>query len=391
MGTEVLRSNFIGQVCTRCLMDQSDPLVTFSEEGVCSHCLNYNEIVRPQILKMQAGHSGAREEMVAQIRGWRKGAYDCAIGVSGGVDSSYLLHLAKVELGLNPLVIHVDAGWNSEIAVRNIENLVKKLKLDLHTEVIDWNEMRDLQLAFLQASVPNQDIPQDMAYMAILHQIPAKMGIKHVLVGSNLATECILPKAWVFNALDGRHVRSIHKKFGRVKLKTFPIVNLLDVKIFYPKIYGQKKWAPLNFFPYNKSQAMQFLIDEYGWRYYGGKHYESSWTEFYQSYYLPKKFGWDKRKPHLSSLIVSGQITRDEALAEFHKPIYEDRRVQELKSFVANKLGITPSGLEAFMALPNKRHEDYPSDQYLVTMKRKILNFLGKSKKPMEEYRLKHS
>ena len=349
------------QICTKTIMDTTDPDIIFDKEGVCNYVHDYSQSVKSEFDKKKKERDLASMVLKIKDEGKTK-EYDCIIGLSGGVDSCYLAYMAVNLFKLRPLAIHVDGGWNSELSVRNIELVVKKLGIDLYTVVVDWSEMKDIQVAFLKASVANQDIPQDHAFFAALYKEASKRGIKYILTGSNNATESILPVSWGYNAMDDRHITSIHKKFGNKKIKNFPIVSFLSYYVYYPFIKGVSILKPLNYIDYIKSDAINLLERELGWRYYGGKHYESRFTKFFQSYYLPTKFGFDKRKAHLSSLIVSGQMTREEALKEIAKPLYNNIELQEDQEFVLKKLGIEKEDWDTIMALPKKTFRDYPSN-----------------------------
>jgi N-acetyl sugar amidotransferase len=342
-------------------MDSSDINISFDENGVCNHCREAEMKLKNGWFPNEIGRVKLNNISEKIRKSINKGSYDSIVGVSGGVDSSYLLHLVKVEMGLNPLVVHVDAGWNSEIAVSNIEKLIKKLNLDLVTYVVDWEEIKDLQLAYLISSLPNQDVPQDHAFFAKLYEIASKKGIKYVITGSNLSSESILPRTWGHDSMDSIQLKYIHKKFGKIKLKSYPIVSYFKYKIYYPFILKMKVIKPLNFIDYDKNKAIKFLEDNYNWNYYGGKHHESNWTKFFQSYYLPVKFGFDKRKAHLSSMIVSKQITREEALLELSKPLYNDVELERDKTHISKKLGISYDELNRILKLENKTHNDYPN------------------------------
>lgn len=355
-------SNQNYQVCTRCVMDTSDPEISFNEQGLCNHCQRYDFMVKDIVERAQSGgRLGELDAMVDTIKAAGKGKdYDCIMGLSGGVDSSYVAYTAK-RLGLRPLAVHFDSGWNSELAVNNIENIVKKLKIDLYTHVVNWDEMRDLQLAFFKASVANCDIPTDHAFPAILLDQASRHGIKYVLSGSNYATEFILPSSWGYQSGDLRHLKDIHSKFGKSRLREYPTIGFFKQYIWYPYVRGIKTFKPLNYLPYNKFEAKRVIMNELGWRDYGGKHYESIFTRFFQGYYLPKKFGYDKRLAHLSSLINSGQLGREEALEELRQPTYEPELQDEDKQFVAKKLGVSVDELEAIFARPNKDYSEYAS------------------------------
>ncbi len=350
------------RMCTQCVMDTTDPDIVFDEEGVCNHCHYFHNGLAPYWFPDARGEV-LLQKMIAQVKEYGKDKpYDSIIGLSGGVDSSYLA--VKVgEWGLRSLAVHVDAGWNSELAVKNIEQIVTKVGLDLVTHVVDWEDMRELQLAFLRSNLANQDVPQDHAFFAALYHYSVKNDIKFVISGSNYATEGILPQSWGYDAMDARHVRAIHKHFGRRKLHEFPIVSFLDYHFYYPKIKKMTILRPLNYIPYNKSMAIDYLEKNYGWRYYGGKHYESRWTHFFQAYYLPTKFGYDKRKAHLASLVVAGEMSRDAALKELEKPLYTENELAEDKAFVAKKLGITVDELEDLVAQPPRHYSEFPNSE----------------------------
>lgn len=360
------------RVCARCVMDTTDPMIRFNEQGICSHCHYFDEIIKPNWWPNQQGEL-MLECMLEKVKSHGKGRrYDCIVGVSGGVDSSYLT-TKIVERGLRPLMVHVDAGWNSELAVKNIEQLINKLRLDLITHVVNWEEMRDLQLAFLRSNVANQDVPQDHAFFAALYNFAVKENIKYVISGSNYATESLLPQAWGYDAMDVKHLEAIHRQFGTKPLKTFPRVSFFEFYIYYPRVLKMQVLAPLNYMPYRRSVAIETLERDYGWRYYGGKHYESRWTRFFQAHYLPVKFGYDKRKAHLSSLIVAGEITRNEALEELKVPLYDERELASDKLFVAKKLGVTVEELQALIDSPPRDYSEFPNNEARKLMAMKTL------------------
>jgi N-acetyl sugar amidotransferase len=316
---------------------------------------------------VDAAMAGERADELAAIVETIKAAgkgkqYDCVIGVSGGVDSSYLA-LQAVKLGLRPLAVHFDSGWNSELAVDNIHNIVSKLGLDLVTDVVDWREMRDLQLSFLKSGVTDWDIPMDHAFPAVAYREAAKHGIRYILSGTNFATESIMPSAWGFNGADARHLKAIHRRFGKVKLKTYPTMGIFKRYLWYGYIRPMTTVNLLNYMRYVKSEAKQAITDELGWRDYGGKHYESVFTRYYQGSYLPKRFGWDKRKGHLSSLIVSGQTTREQALKELDQVDYPPELEKQDHEFIAKKLGLSVAELDAIVARPPVSHLEYPNSQ----------------------------
>jgi N-acetyl sugar amidotransferase len=299
-------------------------------------------------------------DAVKQYGSGRK--YDCIIGLSGGVDSSFLA--AKVaQWGLRPLVVHVDGGWNSELAVMNIEQICRRLDLDLVTHVVDWEEMREMQLSFLRSNLANQDVPQDHAFFAALYGYAEKSGIKYVMSGGNFATESILPASWGYDAMDATHLRSIRKIFGSRPMGKFPVVGFFDYYVKYPFLLKMEVLRPLNFLPYSKQGAIEVLERDYGWRYYGGKHYESRWTRFFQAYYLPYKFGYDKRKAHFSSLIVSCQMTREQALEALSEPLYDPQLLEDDKRFICKKLRISMEEFERLMAEPARHFSEFPNHQ----------------------------
>lgn len=353
------------QRCVRCLMDTTDTLITFDEHGVCMHCRGF-DATAPQVWRPNDEGRRYIEGMVEHIkRENRDKDYDVVVGLSGGADSSYLAYKAA-ELGLRALMVHVDTGWNSELAVKNIENIVKKLKFDLHTIVIDWENMKDLQLAYLWSGVANQDTPQDHAIFTCLYRIVLQTGIKYTLSGVNFATECILPTCWGYNALDSRQLRAIHKRFGRRPLDNFPVITFAEycaLRLSFPQPSAYVSIPLLNYMPYDKPAAMALLASELGFRPYAAKHGESRFTKFYQGHLLPTKWGFDKRLPHLSSLIVSGQITRDEALKKLQEPRYDPRELEEDIDFFCKKLGLSRADYDVMMALPVHNYQDYPNNQ----------------------------
>ena len=371
-------------VCKRCVMDSTDPEIIFNDQGICNHCIKAESFKEGNWFPNEVGKKKL-EKMAAEIKKATKGQeYNAIIGLSGGVDSSYLAYVATKIMKLKVLAVHVDGGWNSDEAVSNIQNLTNKLNIDLHTVVINWQEMKDLQLAFFKASVANQDTPQDHAFFAGLYDFATKFGIKYVLSGGNFATESILPPAWGYDAMDSRQLKDIHNKFGNKKLKSFPTVGFFKYHLYYPKILGMKVVRPLNLMPYDKNEAIDFMTKNLGWKYYGGKHYESVFTKFFQSYYLPTKFGYDKRKAHFSSMIVSGQMSRDEALKELKKPSYDKKTIKNDIEYVAKKLDITVVEFENLIKSPNKTFHDYKSNYALRNFIKSVLGFLSKIKKTLK-------
>lgn len=365
-------------ICAHCIMDTSDSNITFDARGWCDYCNNYYENILPN---WHTDERGEREIMSAVEKIKRHGQgrdHDCLIGISGGVDSSYVTYLAKAKFGLRPLLFHVDAGWNSQQAVNNIEKLVDGLDIDLHTEVVDWQEMRDLQLAFFKAAVPHLDTPQDHAFFAGLYNFAAKNGFKYILTGANYSTECVRePLEWHYHASDLRQLKDIHRRFGTRPLKTFPMADILKFKIYYRYVKGVQVVKPLNQVPYFKEQAMQELVDKFGWQRYAHKHYESRFTRFYEGYWLPQKFGYDKRRAHFSSLILTGQLPRDEALKKIAAPAYDEETLAQDFEYIATKLGLTVTQLQALMATPNRTFRDYDNAMAIMELGTRVLRAFG--------------
>ena len=359
------------QMCTRCIMDTTDPCIEFDEYGVCNHCRKYDELVKEYRCSNES-NSARLADIVNKIKTAGKNkAYDCIIGVSGGVDSTYTLYMAN-KLGLRPLAVHFDNGWNSEYSAHNIEELVKRLNIDLSTYVNDWEEFRDLQLSFLKASVPCGEIPTDHAISAVLYRFAIKENIQFIITGSNVSTEGILPASWGYDLKDSRYILGIQKYFGTVNMKSYPSYNLLNL-FYYHVIKRIKIIRILNYMPYNKSNAKRIIQDELGWKDYGGKHYESTYTRFFQAYVLPRKFNIDKRRAHLSSLICSGQITREETIKEMAEPLYKDNKAMlEEKHYALKKLGLTEAEFENIMKQPCKTYRDYRSNYLLLTLIRNL-------------------
>jgi N-acetyl sugar amidotransferase len=346
------------QVCTRCVMDTSDPEIVFDAAGVCNHCHTHEEALAKNFF---SGAEGDRRlaEIAERIRAEGKGRdYDCLIGVSGGVDSTYTAWQVK-QMGLRPLAVHLDNGWNSDIAVRNISNALGKLKIDLHTHVIDWEEYKDIQRSFLLASVPDVEIPSDHAILATLYRTAAKHGIRSIISGSNLRTESHLPRAWSQGHLDYGYIHDIHSRFGSGRVKTFPHLSFVDY-VNHVRA-GPKPVDVLNYVDYTKQGAVDLIQRELGWQDYGGKHHENVFTRWYQGCYLPRKFGFDKRRTHLSSLISTGQMTRDAALAALQPPPYDEQAQEDDCLYVAKKLDFTKPEFDAIMTAEPKHFRDYNS------------------------------
>lgn len=364
--------------CTRCVMDTTDPDITFDLQGICNHCLYFDQVTRKEWFPNDQGERKWAISLDEIRRVGRGQEYDCILGLSGGVDSSYLALKAK-DWGLRPLVVHVDAGWNSEVAVANIEKIVTHCNFDLHTHVVDWEEMRDLHLAYLKAGVPNQDVPQDHVFFASLYHFATHNNIRYILSGGNLATEGIFPKAWLGSAMDAINLKAIYAKYGERPLKTYSTISFFDYYFWYPFIKKMRTARPLNYMPYDKQQAVTELEQKIGWRAYGRKHGESLFTKLFQNYYLPVKFDYDKRKPHLSSLIVSGQMSREEALAKLAEPLYEPQELEVDIAYLCRKLRITRQQFDGYLSAPSHHHTDFPTWDGRYRMFKKMQSLIERS------------
>lgn len=370
------------RICTNCVMDITDSKITFDENGVCDHCRRFYKEILPNWHPDETGRK-TLDKIVERIKQAGRGkSFDCILGISGGIDSSYLTYVAKEKLGLRPLVFHVDAGWNSQVAVNNIEKLIEKLGLDLYTEVIDWEEMRDLQLAFFKSCVSHIDLPQDHAFFATMYNFADKHKVRYILTGANISTECVRnPLEWIYYGTDTIQIRDIHDKFGKAPLNRFPLSNILRHKILLCYIKGIEVVTPLNYVPYNKKEAIRFLADNFGWQVYPQKHFESRFTKFYEGYWLPKRFGFDTRKVQFSSLILTGQMTREDALEELSVAPYDENTIAQDFEYVATKLGITVEELQTYMDAPKKYVHDYKSQQALFQIGAKLMYLLGLDKR----------
>lgn len=351
------------QICTRCIMDTSDPEISFDQNGICNNCKKGESLMKINLHKGEEGKIKLAS-IVDRIKKNGKGkAYDCVIGVSGGVDSTYVAYLTT-KLGLRPLAVHLDNGWDSELSVSNIEKALKKLNIELQTEVLDWDEFRNLQLAFLRASVPDLEIPSDHAIVAVMFKTARDNGLKYILAGHNTATESILPRTWSQGHYDWKYISTLNKLFGTSALKTYPHFSMQKYIINRQRF----TWVNiLDYVDYSKNEAMKVLENELSWQYYGGKHYESVYTRFIQGYILPQKFGFDKRRAHLSNLICMGEVSREEALELMQDAPYSNELQEEDRRYVIKKLGLTEDEFDQLMNLPNKYYGDYPSYNQTLT------------------------
>lgn len=348
------------RTCQRCVLGTSDHCsIAFDQDGICNYCRDF-ERRWTMLPRTDAERERALDAVVQRIKNTGRGRpYDCILGISGGVDSSYLAYIAA-QLGLRPLVVHFDNGWNSETAVQNVERIVNTLGFDLHTFVIEWEEFREMQLAYLRASVIDIEVLTDHAIYGTLYRIAIERGIPFILSGNNEATEGILPGDWIYPKQDHINIKAIYKAFGRRPLRTYPFLNWRTKRRI--RRSGIEIVTLLDIVPYSKALAKKTIQQQLGWRDYGGKHYESVWTRFYQGYILPRKFGIDKRKAHLSTLINSGQITKGEALNELDQPIYPPALFEKDYTFALKKLELTAPEFEALMNLPGRSHYDFDTE-----------------------------
>jgi len=362
-------------------MDTSDSRIHFDTNGMCDHCNDFYTNVKPH-WNVNASSRDELSKIIDNIKEDGKGKdFDCILGLSGGVDSSYMLHIAVKEFGLRPLVFHVDGGWNSELAVHNIQMLVDKLGLDLYTEVINWEEMKDFQLAFFKSGVPHIDIPQDHAFVATLYNFAHKYNIKYILNGGNISTECVRnPMEFLYYGTDMAQINDIRKKFGLIKMDSYPFSSVLRHKFFLRYVKGVKVIKSLNYMPYIKSDALRLLENEYGWKPYPQKHFESRFTKFYEGYWLPERFGFDTRRVQFSSLILTGQMKREDALEQLKKTAYNPVTIDDEFNFIATKLGITSFELREYFKMPKKFYWDYKNQEKLFNIGAKILKFIGVEK-----------
>ncbi len=356
--------------------NKSDPLISFDNEGICNHCHEFDEVVA-RLPQSDEERKRRFDSLITEMKEHGKGKeFDCVLGISGGVDSAYLAYIAK-KAELRILAVHVDAGWNTDVAVENIKKLCSKLDIELHTIVVDWTTMKELQRAYMFSGLPNLDVPQDHAFLAGTYKFAREYGINYMLNGSNYQTEGILPKNYGYSALDLTNIKDVYKKCGRgrVSLKKYPQMSLFTYSLMY--LGKTKRVNLLNYIPYSKKMAIDFLHNEFDWNYYGGKHFESRFTKFFQSYYLPKKFGYEKKRAHISSLIVGGEITREEGLVEMDdNTIYTEAEMLEDKKYIMKKLDISDDEWDGIMSAKNKTEDDYKNNKKLmnkmVELKRKL-------------------
>ena len=358
-------------------MDTSDPSITFSDDGICDNCNQFENVTKKYWFDKQ-NDKESFNNIIKKVKSSKKGKYDCILGLSGGIDSSYLLHYAVTKLNLNPLVFHVDGGWNSDISVSNIKFLVSKLNLDLYTEVINWEEMRTFQLAFFKSGVPHIDIPQDHAFISTLYNYANKNGIKWILNGGNISTECIRnPLKYFYYGTDMKHINYLRKNFGAKKMPTYPFSSIIRHKIFLRYLRRVKVLKLLDYIDYNKGQALKELVEIYGWKPYPRKHFESRFTRYYEGYWLPKRFGFDTRRVQFSSLIATNQLTREEAIERLKNPEFSEKEAESESKYVANKLKITYEELISYRDMEKKYYYDFPNSLSLFKLGAKFLQNIG--------------
>lgn len=370
-------------ICSNCIMDTSDPYVIFDKRGWCEYCNNFNDQIKPN---WQAGVEGvySLQKLSKSIKGeGPKKDFDCIIGLSGGLDSSYVAYIAKEKMGLRPLLFHVDAGWNTDQAVGNIEKLVDGLGLDLYTDVVNWGAVKRMQVAFLRSGIPDQDLVQDAAFFSGLYKFARQYGIKHIITGSNFSTECCRePEEWGgYLGIDKTLFSDIWAKCGDGKPNDFPLVDILVYKVLYQKILGMKVHHPLNLVPYVKKDAEDELEQRFGWQRFKHKHHESRFTRFYEDYWLPRRFGFEKRRAHFSSLIMTGQMTREQALDRISKPEMDEHFLKQEFEYVAHKLDLTVNELQALFDSPKKTFRDYKNKRDLIGFGANVMRKLGLEKR----------
>lgn len=375
--------NSFYQVCTKTIMDTSDPDIQFNAQGESDYYVNFVSNIRPSWRTDEKAYKELmRISEQIKLDGKNKD-FDCIIGLSGGLDSSYCAYVAVKVMGLRPLLFHVDAGWNTDTAVSNIEKLVNGLGVDLYTEVINWEEMKDLQLAFFKSQIPDIDTPQDVAFFSGLYKFARKNKIKYILTGGNFSTECCRePEAWgAFPGIDNRLIKDIHKKFGTRHLSTFPIVDILTYKLYYRYILGMKVIKPLNYIPFIKKDAESLLSAKFGWQSFKHKHHESRFTRFFEDFWLPRKFGFDKRRAHFSSLILTNQMSREEALERISNPEMSEEFLQKEFDYVAEKLDLTRPQLQEIFDGENKTFYEYRSKINLIKLGSRVMQLFGLEKR----------
>tara|TARA_B110000977_G_scaffold186713_1_gene252997 strand:- start:745 stop:1848 length:1104 start_codon:yes stop_codon:yes gene_type:complete len=364
-------------------MDTSDPNIGFDVNGRCDYCRNYQSTIAPNWNTGKHDHHELTQ-LALKIKSEGKDQdFDCILGLSGGLDSSYAAYMIKEKMGLRPLLFHVDAGWNTDQAVGNIEKLVDGLGLDLYTEVINWEEMKDLQVAFLRSGIPDQDLPQDASFFSSLYKFARQHSIKHIITGSNFSTECCRePEEWGgYLGIDKKLFGDIHGQFGQRPLETFPLTDILTYKLYYQKVLGMQVHHPLNLVPYIKKDAEDELEERFGWMRFQHKHHESRFTRFYEDYWLPRRFGFHKRRAHFSSLIQTGQMSREFALERIAKPEMDEHFLRQEFKYVAHKLDLTVEELQQIFDSPKKTYHNYRNKRWMISLGANVTRWLGKERR----------
>ena len=370
-------------ICSKCVMDTSDPNIKFNDHGVCDHCINFDNNIHDK-WKENIKDSKELSTLAKKIK--KQGAgkdFDCIIGLSGGLDSSYATYIVKEKMGLRPLLFHVDAGWNTDQAVGNIEKLVDGLGLDLYTDVIDWDSVKRMQVAFLKSGIPDQDLVQDAAFFSGLYKFARKYNVKHVMTGSNYSTECCRePEEWGgYLGIDKTLFNDIWKKHGDGSPNNFPLVDILKYKIWYHRILGMKVHHPLNLVNYNKKSAEKELNEKFGWKSFLHKHHESRFTRFYEDFWLSRRFDFHKRKAHFSSLIMTGQMTRNDALKRLEKSEMSEHFLDQEFEYIAHKLDMSKDELTEIFNSPKKSYRDFKNKRWLINLGVNILKYLGSERR----------
>lgn len=367
------------KICSRCIMDFSDTKIKFGADGLCEYCFNFDNKIKPNWINLKQNQLNL-ETLSNKIRlQGKKKDFDCIIGLSGGLDSSYAAYVVKEKMNLNPLFFHVDAGWNTDQAVGNIEKLVDGLNADLYTEVVNWDAIKRMQVAFLKSGIPDQDLVQDAVFFSELYKFARKYNIKYIITGSNYSTECCRePEEWGgYLGIDKRLFKDIWNKFGDGKPNSIELIDVLISKILYQKIYGMKTVYPLNMISYIKKDAENELKNKFGWQPFLHKHHESRFTRFYEDYWLPRRFGFEKRRAHFSSLIMTEQMSRDEALKRISKPEMSEQFLLQEFEFIAHKLDLSIDELKSFFSLPKKYYHNYKNKRWLIGFGAYVLRTLG--------------
>ncbi len=370
------------QICKKTVLDSTYPNIEFDDQGISNHYHDFQENIKPFWKTGAEGRELLEEQVKAIKQEGKNKEYDCIIGLSGGADSSYMLHKMVKDYGLRPLVFHVDGGWNSEIAVNNISKLVNHLKLELFTEVINWEEMKNFQLSLFKSGVPHLDTAQDHAFISVLYKFANKHGIKYILNGGNISTECVLrPLDIIYWGSDRRQINDILNQFGTIPMKTYPFTSIFYHKIYLRYFKKLKVVKPLNFMDYHKESAMKEMEELYGWKPYPQKHFESRFTRFFEGYWLPERFGFDMRKVDLSSLILTGQKSREEALEELKEMAYDPEQIRHDFDYIATKLGISSDELNTYLTMPKKFYWDYKNHSKIFSLGEFVLGKLANARR----------